>query len=271
MLLFGHRGARGEAPENTLAGFAHALRAGVAAFELDVRLSADGRLVVIHDQTVDRTTDAAGPVSAYTGAQLARLDARAAHPDWPERPGVPLLSEVLEGYAGRVRLAIEIKRDTPERLERVCAAVVEHVERYRVAAGVTVTSFDPPALEIMRRLAPALPRALIGAYDTPAFLDTALRLECRQADIQLSRGSAEVVRRAQSSRPARGGLAGQHGGGPGRAAGVGRGRDHQRLPHPRPGLPAPARSPGHRSLDLSSRGPRGDPSGRWASHNVGEG
>ena len=198
MLLFGHRGARGEAPENTLAGFAHALRAGVAAFELDVRLSADGQLVVIHDQTVDRTTDAAGPVSAYTAARLARLDARAAHPDWPERPGVPLLSEVLDGYAGRARLAIELKRDAPDRLERVCAAVVEHVERYRAAAGVTVTSFDPPALEIMRRLAPALPRALIGAYDTPAFLDTALRLECRQADVQLSRGSAEVVRRAQA-------------------------------------------------------------------------
>src|SRR5439155_21621382 len=76
MLLFGHRGARGEAPENTLAGFAHARRAGVAAFELDVRPTADGRLAVIHDATVDRTTNATGAVSDFTAADLARLDAR---------------------------------------------------------------------------------------------------------------------------------------------------------------------------------------------------
>jgi glycerophosphoryl diester phosphodiesterase len=198
MLLFGHRGARGEAPENTLAGFAHAFRAGVAAFELDVRLTADEQLAVIHDATVDRTTNASGVVSDFTAAQLAALDARAAHPDWPERVGVPLLGDLLDAYAGRVRLAIEIKTDAPERLERVCAAVVSHVVRYGIAAGVTVTSFDPVALEIMRRIAPALPRAFIGAYDTPAFLETALRLECRQADIQPSRGSADVVRQAQA-------------------------------------------------------------------------
>jgi glycerophosphoryl diester phosphodiesterase len=198
MLLFGHRGARGEAPENTLAGFAHARRAGVAAFELDVRLTADGQLAVIHDATVDRTTDASGPVSGFTAAQLAALDARGAHPDWPERVGVPLLSEVLEAFAREVRFAIEIKTDAPERLELVCAAVVEHVQRYGVTGSVTVTSFDPVALEILRRIAPDLPRAFIGAFDTPAFLETALRLECRQADVQLSRGSAEVVRQAQA-------------------------------------------------------------------------
>ncbi|CAA9256349.1 MAG: Glycerophosphoryl diester phosphodiesterase [uncultured Chloroflexi bacterium] len=198
MLLFGHRGARGEAPENTLAGFRHARGVGVAAFELDVRLTADDKLAVIHDATVDRTTNESGPVSDFTAAQLAELDARANHPEWPERVGVPLLSEVLDGFADQVRFAIEIKTDAPERLELVCAAVVAHIERYAVAETVAVTSFDPVALEIMRRIAPALPRAFIGAFDTPAFLETALRLECRQADVQLSRGSAEVVRQAQS-------------------------------------------------------------------------
>jgi glycerophosphoryl diester phosphodiesterase len=198
MLLFGHRGARGEAPENTMAGFAHARAAGVAAFELDVRLTADGQLAIVHDATVDRTTNAKGAVSDFTAAQLAQLDARAAHPEWPERVGVPLLSQLLEAYAGQVRFAIEIKTDTAERLELVCPAVVEHVRRCGVESSVTVTSFDPVALEIMRRLAPELPRAFIGAYDTPQFLETALRLGCRQADVQLSRGSAEVVKEAQS-------------------------------------------------------------------------
>ncbi|MBI3974563.1 MAG: glycerophosphodiester phosphodiesterase [Chloroflexi bacterium] len=198
MLVFGHRGARGEAPENTLAGFAYARRLGVAAFELDVRLSADEQLVVIHDTTVDRTTDASGPVSAFTAAELARLDARAGFAGWPAPVGVPRLVDVLDVYAGAVCFAIEVKTDAPERLERVCALLAAAIERYRLLGNVTVTSFDPVALEIMRRLAADVPRAYIGAYDAPAFLETARRLGCAQADVPLARGSAAVVRAAQA-------------------------------------------------------------------------
>jgi glycerophosphoryl diester phosphodiesterase len=202
VLIFGHRGARGEAPENTLAGFAHAIRQGVLAIELDVRLSSDDQLVVIHDATVDRTTDGRGPVASFTAAELARLDARGPHTDASSSSsapvGVPRLTEVLAVCAGRVRLAVEIKTDAPQRLERVCAALVEPLGDAAGRGGVAVTSFDPAALEMMRRLAPALPRAYIGAYDTPDFLETALRLECRQADIPLARGSAEAVREARA-------------------------------------------------------------------------
>ena len=60
VILYGHRGARFEAPENTLTGFRHALRQGITAFEFDVHLSADDQLVVIHDATVDRTTNGTG-------------------------------------------------------------------------------------------------------------------------------------------------------------------------------------------------------------------
>jgi glycerophosphoryl diester phosphodiesterase len=199
MLVFGHRGARGEAPENTLAGFDHARRAGVTAFELDVRLSADGELMVIHDATVDRTTNATGPVASFTAPALARLDARGSCPTWPAVVGVPRLTDVLDAHAGAARFAIEIKTDAPDRLERICAALIQTIERYQLLPRVTATSFDPVALEIMRRDAPAIPRAFIGAFDTPSFLETALRLECRQADVQLSRGSAAVVRQAQAS------------------------------------------------------------------------
>lgn len=198
MILFGHRGARGEAPENTLPGFAHAQRAGVAAFELDVHLSADGQLVVIHDATVDRTTNATGPVGDFTAAQLAALDARAASPDWPEPCGVPTLDQVLDAYAATMRFAIEVKTDTPERLERVGALVVDTIARYHLLERVAVTSFDAVALEIVGHLAPDVPRAYIGAYNTPAFLETALRLGCVQADIPLARSSVEVVKEAQA-------------------------------------------------------------------------
>jgi glycerophosphoryl diester phosphodiesterase len=196
MLVFGHRGARGEAPENTLPGFAHAYAAGVRAFELDVRLSADDQLVVIHDATVDRTTNATGSVANFSAASLSRLDARAAHPAWPETAGVPRLVDVLAAYAGQVRFAIEIKTDTPERLERVATHLVRHVDHYAIGTRVTFTSFDSLALENVRRLAPDVPRGFIGAFDTPSFLETALRLECRQADMPVAKASAGEVRRA---------------------------------------------------------------------------
>jgi glycerophosphoryl diester phosphodiesterase len=197
VLLFGHRGARGEAPENTLPGFAHAFAAGVRAFEMDVRLTADDRLAVIHDATVDRTTSGSGAVASFSAAHLARLDARAEFPDWPERAGVPSLDDVLEAYATTVRFAIEIKTDTPERLGRVATLVAEAIERFHLGERVAVTSFDPIALDLMRRAAPDVPRVYIGAYDAPAFLETALALGCRQADIPLNRSSAETVRAAQ--------------------------------------------------------------------------
>jgi glycerophosphoryl diester phosphodiesterase len=199
VLLFGHRGARGEAPENTLPGFAYAYAAGVRAFELDVRLTADERLAVIHDATVDRTTNAAGAVSSFTAAALAQLDARADFPRWPEPCGVPLLDDVLDEYAGKVRFAIEIKSDTPDRLERVATLTAAAIARYQVDEWVAVTSFDPTALDLMRRAAPHMPRVYIGAYDTPVFLETALALGCIQADIPLKRSSIEMVRAAQAA------------------------------------------------------------------------
>lgn len=196
MIVFGHRGARGEAPENTLPGFAHARRIGVQAFELDVQLSADEQLVVVHDPTVDRTTNGTGPVSELSAAELAQLDARGSFPDWPEPAGIPQLADVLDLYANQVRLAIEIKTDTPERLERVGALVVHAIEQYQLRESVVVSSFDPVALEIVGQLAPSVTRAFIGAFDAPHFLESAIRLACGQIDVQLSTGSPDVVREA---------------------------------------------------------------------------
>ena len=163
-----------------------------------MRLTADHQLAVIHDPTVDRTTNAAGPVADFTAAQLAALDARASYPAWPHPVGVPLLAQVLDAYAATVRLAIELKTDTPEHLERVCTLLVGQLERF-LPRAFTVTSFDRTALEIMRRLAPNLPLAYIGKYDTPDYLETAIALGCRQADIPLRSGSPDTVAKAQAA------------------------------------------------------------------------
>jgi glycerophosphoryl diester phosphodiesterase len=197
-LLFGHRGAKGEAPENTLSGFAYARRIGVQAFELDVRLSADGELVVIHDEDVDRTTNGHGRVRDFPARQLANLDARAAFPEWPEQAGVPTLVDVLDAFGDVSAFQIEIKSDTRAVLEVVCPKLVDLIDRSGIGDRAEVASFDPGALEIARRIAPDLPRAYIGRYDDPSYLATALELECVGACIPHRTSSKETVREARA-------------------------------------------------------------------------
>ncbi|HEV8502880.1 MAG TPA: glycerophosphodiester phosphodiesterase family protein [Casimicrobiaceae bacterium] len=199
MILFGHRGARNEAPENTLTGFRHALGAGITAFEFDVHLSADDQLVVIHDSTVDRTTNGSGAVAAMTVAELARLDARSIFPQWPEPASVPTLTEVLDLIAGAEHMELEIKTDRPDRLRRVAGQVLAAIRRYDIAGRVTVTSFDPVALEAVARLAPQQPLGFIAKFETGDDLATALRLGATRCAIPLKTGSRDRVQEAQAA------------------------------------------------------------------------
>ena len=139
-LVFAHRGGCALGPENTCAAFQAGLAAGADGLELDVHLSADGIPVAIHDPTLDRTTDASGPVARRTAAELAGVDAAyrfAAEGAFPFRgqgEGVPTLRDVLRRFRD-VPLIVEMKVDSPEMgaavardvrsagaVERVCAA-----------------------------------------------------------------------------------------------------------------------------------------------------
>jgi glycerophosphoryl diester phosphodiesterase len=197
--LIGHRGARGEAPENTVSGFLHAQSLGLKAVEIDVRLSRDDKLVIIHDATVDRTTNASGPVSDYTASELAALDARSECTAWPEIVGIPTLDEALDVLGAFPMIQIEIKKDTDERLEAVARAIIEAIRERGIQDRVILSSFEPYALEVILRLAPEQPRAYIGAWDTPDYLETALRLGCTQADISLTSSSADMVAQAHAN------------------------------------------------------------------------
>lgn len=181
--LIGHRGATGEAPENTLAGFAHARSLGLDAVELDVRLSRDNELVVIHDATVDRTTNATGPVAEFTAGELGALDAHGTHPDWPEIVGVPTLRETLDALEGLPLIQIEIKSDSPGKMEIVATEVMSEIDRRGLARQTLVTSFDPVPLEIVQRLSSDQARSFIGRFDDPHILDTCRRLGCTQGNI----------------------------------------------------------------------------------------
>jgi glycerophosphoryl diester phosphodiesterase len=172
-LVIAHRGGAALAPENTLAACARALRLGVDAVEIDVRLTADGHPVVLHDATLDRTTSGRGQVAALPATALQALDATVG---WRGaslgREPPPLLSAVGALLAGRVALHVELKGEP-----RVPVPLVERVVALLAEAHPTPTllSFDWQALELAGRLAPALVQeALLRDWpaDAPEVLST---------------------------------------------------------------------------------------------------
>jgi glycerophosphoryl diester phosphodiesterase len=151
VLVIGHRGAAAHAPENTLASFRKALELGADMIELDVHLSSDGELVVIHDDTLDRTTDGFGPVSSMTLSDLRELDAGGG-----ER--VPMLREVLELIGGQCGVDIELKGEGTA--GPVASMLRRSVDEGPFAPGsLLVTSFNP--IELME-FAPLCPEVRIG-------------------------------------------------------------------------------------------------------------
>lgn len=198
--IIGHRGAKGEAPENTLAGFSHAKRLGLVGVEFDVRLSRDDVLVVIHDATVDRTTDANGPVSGFTAAELAAMDARGTCPSWPEPVGVPTLAESLDVLAAFDVIQFEIKPDTPERMDRIADRILAEIAERHLEERALVTSFDTRAIEAIQRRAPARARAFIARPDDPDPIGAAQRLGCQQLNLHRYRETpAELAGRARET------------------------------------------------------------------------
>ncbi len=198
--IIGHRGARGEAPENTVAGFAHARTIGLAGVEFDVRLAQDDVLVVIHDATVDRTTNGGGAVADLTAAELAGLDARGTCLSWPEPVGVPTLAEALDVIATFDVIQFEIKHDTPERLSLIVEGIVHEVEQRSLGECSIVTSFDPVAVELVRQHAPELATAFIARPDDARAIETALELGCTQVNLHQYRArNHEDVERAHAS------------------------------------------------------------------------
>lgn len=163
-LIIAHRGASGYAPENTMAAFELAERLGADFIELDVRMSKDGELAVIHDKTLDRTTNKAGFVHHYTLRELQGIDAGSRfHPVFSEQTIVSL-EEVMDRFAGRIGLLIEIKN--PPLYPGIEEKVAEVIRRYEPAQGIAGTSiiiqsFDFKSMRRMHSLLPDIPIAVL--------------------------------------------------------------------------------------------------------------
>jgi glycerophosphoryl diester phosphodiesterase len=158
VVVIAHRGGSKLRPENTVAAFDHAARLGVDGLECDVHLARDGELVVIHDATLERTTDASGPVGALTSAELAAVDAGyrfaqdGGHPYRGAGVGVPRLADVLARHAA-LPFVIEIKGDRRETAVRL----LEVLESAGALERVLIGGFSDVVLDEIRRRAPDVP------------------------------------------------------------------------------------------------------------------
>ena len=157
IVAIAHRGGGALRPENTMAAFDHAVSLGVDAIECDVHLSRDGEVVILHDPTLDRTTDATGQVGARTAAELARMDAGyrfAADGGFPFRGqgiGVPRLADLLV-RCPQVPVVVEIKGDQPATAVRT----LEVIREARAEDRVIVGGFSLRVLSTVRRMSPEL-------------------------------------------------------------------------------------------------------------------
>jgi len=143
-LLGGHRGNPAENPENTMRSFRSAIDVGCDLIECDVHLSADGRLVVIHDHTLERTTNGAGLVRDHSAAELRKLDAG-------EGEKIPLLQEVVELALGKVGLVIEIKQ-VPPLYPGLEEKLVNMLRQLGALSECAVVSFNHMAIHELRKI-----------------------------------------------------------------------------------------------------------------------
>jgi glycerophosphoryl diester phosphodiesterase len=161
-IVVAHRGFSGKFPENTLRAVEEALKLPIDCIELDVRRTKDGTLVVIHDETVDRTTNGSGRVRELTWNEIRKLDAGSWKGEEFAGECIPRVDEALQLVNGKVVVFLEIKEpDTTPQL-------IDLVRKLNASSWVQIGSFHKEAISMAKELAPEISCTLIGGADVGA-------------------------------------------------------------------------------------------------------
>lgn len=198
--IVGHRGARGEAPENTLASFQLAVDAGVPEIELDVRLSSDGHLIVLHDKEVNRTTWQSGNVRRYTLAELNLFDARRNTPGWHSATGIPSLNEVIDMCPPDMRFQFEVKRSDRQQMHLKALRIKQLIEERDLWERVVVTSSSGTFLRMVHTMSDRIYLGYVCQYRYLQPLRRASQLKCDWLILHHSLINKDIVARAKKRR-----------------------------------------------------------------------
>lgn len=189
MILIGHRGAKNEAPENTLAGFIHLKNLGIQNVEFDIRVSADQQLVIIHDETLDRTTHAKGLVRNKSAAELKLLN-------------VPNLKETLQVFDKLQHAQLEVKPPHTEDHQLICEGIDKVVHELGLQDKCVITSFDYTFLQSCLKFVPHLSRGFLCEESGAEKFDpikVALQLECCLLALEWTLCNEEFIQRAHQA------------------------------------------------------------------------
>ncbi len=161
--LFAHRGVSAHYPENTKAAFYAAFKLPIAGIELDVHVTADGEVVVIHDETIDRTSNGSGYVKDLTLQQLRSYDYGSWFAEKYKGESIPTLGEVLELFvATHHRINIELKTDIFP-YEGIEALVLKEIAKHQITERVIISSFNHESLQTVSQMAPYIETAALFA------------------------------------------------------------------------------------------------------------
>jgi glycerophosphoryl diester phosphodiesterase len=197
MILIGHRGARGEAPENTLGGFRHMLNVGIRAVEFDVRMLRNGDLVVIHDDNLLRTANLDLPLLALNTSDLSQVDQRKGWPNWPHAEPLPLLKDVLAMLSNVDHIELEVKGvEDLYQAHVLVGRLLNQIRGFR--DRVTVTSFDLNVLRALQLSRAPIKRGLLIETRLPDdVLGLAQSLGCEHLGLQDSLCTHTLVEQIQ--------------------------------------------------------------------------
>ncbi|OUS06012.1 hypothetical protein A9Q81_04565 [Gammaproteobacteria bacterium 42_54_T18] len=197
-VIVGHRGARQEAPENTLAGFQLLRDLGIHHVELDLRLSKDNQLVVIHDKTVDRTTEHSGGISDFTAANLAKMNAAHHFSNWDSHLGIPLLDEVLAKWQELKSIQLEVKPPSKDQFPKLAMELTNLVQLHHLEKQAIVTSSDTRFLAYMQKHCPSIKRGFVATRFSRNPIDTCKQLRCYYLVLDWRRCNKKLVRKAHA-------------------------------------------------------------------------